>query len=57
MKIHEYQGKAILKEFGVPVPAGDVADTPAQARRIAEQLAGRVVVKAARRAGSAVLRA
>jgi succinyl-CoA synthetase beta subunit len=22
MKIHEYQGKAILKEFGVPVPAG-----------------------------------
>ena len=32
MKIHEYQGKAILKEFGVPVPNGDVAETPAQAR-------------------------
>jgi succinyl-CoA synthetase beta subunit len=28
MKIHEYQGKAILKEFGVPVPNGDVAETP-----------------------------
>ena len=51
MKIHEYQGKAILKEFGVPVPAGDVADTPAQARRIAERLAGRVVVKAQVHAG------
>ena len=32
MKIHEYQGKAILREFGVPVPNGDVADTPAQAQ-------------------------
>ena len=51
MKIHEYQGKAILKEFGVPVPGGDVADTPAQARRIAERLAGRVVVKAQVHAG------
>ena len=44
MKIHEYQGKAILKEFGVPVPAGDVAETPAEARVIAQRLNGRVVV-------------
>jgi succinyl-CoA synthetase beta subunit len=51
MKIHEYQGKAILKEFGVPVPGGDVADTPAQARAIAERLGGRVVVKAQVHAG------
>ena len=41
MKIHEYQGKAILKEFGVPVPGGDVADTPAQARAIAQRLGGK----------------
>ena len=51
MKIHEYQGKAILKEFGVPVPAGDVADTPAQARAIAQRLGGKVVVKAQVHAG------
>jgi succinyl-CoA synthetase beta subunit len=51
MKIHEYQGKAILKEFGVPVPGGDVADTPAQARTIAKRLGGRVVVKAQVHAG------
>ncbi len=51
MKIHEYQGKAILKEFGVPVPNGDVADTPAQARAIAQRLGGRVVVKAQVHAG------
>ena len=41
VKIHEYQGKAILREFGVPVPSGDVADTPAQARAIAERSAAR----------------
>jgi len=51
MKIHEYQGKAILREFGVPVPNGDVADTPAQARAIAQRLGGRVVVKAQVHAG------
>lgn len=31
MKIHEYQAKGFLREFGVPVPNGDVADTPAMA--------------------------
>jgi succinyl-CoA synthetase beta subunit len=51
MKIHEYQGKAILKEFGVPVPNGDVADSPAEARAIAQKLGGRVVVKAQVHAG------
>ena len=51
MKIHEYQGKAILKEFGVPVPNGEVADAPAQARAIAERLGGKVVVKAQVHAG------
>ncbi|MEK7364749.1 MAG: ATP-grasp domain-containing protein, partial [candidate division NC10 bacterium] len=51
MKIHEYQAKAILREFGVPVPSGDVADTPAGARAVAEKLGGRVVVKAQIHAG------
>jgi succinyl-CoA synthetase beta subunit len=51
MKIHEYQGKAILREYGVAVPNGDVADTPAQARAIAAKLGGRVVVKAQVHAG------
>ena len=51
MKIHEYQAKALLREFGVPVPAGDVADTPAEARAIAERIGGRVVVKAQVHAG------
>jgi succinyl-CoA synthetase beta subunit len=51
VKIHEYQAKALLRGFGVPVPAGDVADTPAAARAIAERLGGRVVVKAQVHAG------
>jgi succinyl-CoA synthetase beta subunit len=51
MKIHEYQAKALLREFGVAVPRGDVADTPAQARDIAHRLGGRVVVKAQIHAG------
>ena len=51
MKVHEYQAKAILREFGVPVPRGDVAGTPAEARAIAERLGGRVVVKAQVHAG------
>ena len=51
MKIHEYQAKVLLREFGVPVPDGDVADTPARAREIAQRLGGRVVVKAQVHAG------
>jgi succinyl-CoA synthetase beta subunit len=51
VKIHEYQAKALLREFGVPVPAGDVAETPAQARAVAERLGGKVVVKAQVHAG------
>jgi len=51
MKVHEYQGKAILREFGVPVPNGDVADTPAQAKAIAATLGGKIVVKAQVHAG------
>src|SRR5262245_48124077 len=51
MKIHEYQAKAILREFGVPVPRGEVAATAGEAREIAERLGGRVVVKAQVHAG------
>jgi succinyl-CoA synthetase beta subunit len=51
VKIHEYQAKAILREFGVPVPNGEVADTPAQAKAIASKLGGKVVVKAQVHAG------
>jgi succinyl-CoA synthetase beta subunit len=51
MKIHEYQAKALLREFGVAVPNGDVADTPARAREIAQGLGGKVVVKAQVHAG------
>jgi succinyl-CoA synthetase beta subunit len=51
MKIHEYQAKALLREFAVPVPNGDVADTPAKAREIAQRLGGRIVVKAQVHAG------
>ena len=51
MKIHEHQAKALLREFGVPVPNGEVAETPQQAKAIAERLAARVVVKAQVHAG------
>src|SRR6476660_4646801 len=44
MKIHEYQGKAILKEFGVPVPRGIVARTPEEAEAAARELGTDVVV-------------
>ena len=44
MKIHEYQAKAILKRHGMPVPAGEVASTAADAREIAHRLGGSVVV-------------
>jgi succinyl-CoA synthetase beta subunit len=44
MKIHEYQAKAILARYGVPVPRGDVATSPAEVAPIAARLGGSVVV-------------
>ena len=44
MKIHEYQAKAILARYGIPVPRGEVAFTPAEAGAIAGRLGGGVVV-------------
>ncbi len=51
MKIHEYQAKALLREFGVAVPNGEWAETAAAAKTIAQRLGGRVVVKAQVHAG------
>ncbi len=51
MKVHEYQAKQLLAEFGIPVPRGGVARTAAEARKIAADLAGRVVIKAQVHAG------
>ncbi|HEX9116069.1 MAG TPA: ADP-forming succinate--CoA ligase subunit beta [Anaerolineae bacterium] len=45
MKLQEYQAKRIFGKYGVPVPQGDVATTPAEARAIAERLGGPVVIK------------
>ena len=44
MKIHEYQGKELLKKFGVAIPRGIVARTPDEAERAAKELATDVVV-------------
>jgi succinyl-CoA synthetase beta subunit len=45
LKLHEYQSKRIFAQYGVPIPRGDVAATPEQARQIAARLGTRVVVK------------
>jgi succinyl-CoA synthetase beta subunit len=44
MKIHEYQAKAILAKFGVPVPRGELALKKDEARAAAERLGTKVVV-------------
>jgi succinyl-CoA synthetase beta subunit len=51
MKVHEYQAKEILRRYGVPTPRGIVIDKAEDARAAAEQLGGRVVVKAQIHAG------
>src|SRR5438093_3601740 len=51
MKIHEYQAKAILAKFNVPVPRGEVATSTAEAEAAAKSIGGSVVVKAQIHAG------
>jgi succinyl-CoA synthetase beta subunit len=51
MKIHEYQAKALLARYHVPVPRGEVARTADEAEAIAKRLGGSVVVKAQIHAG------
>jgi len=51
MKIHEYQAKALLARYGVPVPRGEVAYTVEEAEAAAKKIGGSVVVKAQIHAG------
>jgi succinyl-CoA synthetase beta subunit len=51
MKIHEYQAKAILAQYQVPVPRGEVAFTVEEAEAAAKKIGGSVVVKAQIHAG------
>ena len=52
MNVHEYQAKALLRQFGVAVPQGRLATTPAEAEDAARALdADVVVVKAQVHAG------
>jgi succinyl-CoA synthetase beta subunit len=51
VKIHEYQAKQVLAQFGVPIPRGQVANSPFEVYDIARQLGGTVVVKAQIHAG------
>lgn len=45
MKLHEYQSKQIFSKYGIPIPKGRVASTANEARLIAKELGGRVVIK------------
>jgi len=51
MKIHEYQAKSILSQYGVRIPKGEVAETAEKAYEIAKEIGPRVVVKAQIHAG------
>lgn len=52
MNLHEYQSKVLFREYGIPVPDGRVAVTPAEAVLVAEALGGNLwVVKAQVHAG------
>ena len=52
MKLHEYQAKALLAEFGVPVPEGRIATTADEAAAITEELGGTSVIKAQAHTGA-----
>src|SRR5688500_16974873 len=51
MKVHECPAAEISRRYGVPTPRGVVVRTPEEARAAAEQLGGRVAVKAQIHAG------
>ncbi|TFG96314.1 MAG: ADP-forming succinate--CoA ligase subunit beta [Myxococcales bacterium] len=44
MNVHEYQAKGLLRSYGVAVPPGELATTPAEAEQVARALDGGVVV-------------
>ncbi len=45
MKLHEYQSRQLFAQHGVPIPKGRVATSAQEARDIAVELGGRVVIK------------
>ena len=51
VKIHEYQGKALLARYGVVTPQGEAVSSAAEAGAVARRLGARVVVKAQIHAG------
>ncbi|MDM4761422.1 ADP-forming succinate--CoA ligase subunit beta [Galbitalea sp. SE-J8] len=51
MDLFEYQARDLFERYGVPVLAGIIADTPAEAKAAAETIGGTVVVKAQVKAG------
>ncbi len=51
VKAHEYQAKKLFAEYGIPVPKGEIAKTPSEAKEIATKIGGKVVVKAQVHAG------
>ena len=46
MKLHEYQSKQFFAKYGIPIPKGRVAANAVEAKHIAQELGGRVVIKA-----------
>ena len=46
MKIHEYQAKQIFAKYSIPLPQGEVASTPEEAKQVAEKIGKPVMVKA-----------
>jgi succinyl-CoA synthetase beta subunit len=46
VKIHEYQAKALMAQYGIPVPRGKAASTPAEAGEIAAEIGCKAVIKA-----------
>jgi succinyl-CoA synthetase beta subunit len=51
MKLHEFQAKKILNDYGIPIPEGKTAQTPSEAAAIAFDIGGTVVIKAQVHAG------
>ncbi len=45
MKLHEYQAKQLFARYGVPIPRGRVTNNAVDAKQIAEELGGKVVIK------------
>ncbi|MBI2868491.1 MAG: acetate--CoA ligase family protein, partial [Chloroflexi bacterium] len=45
MKTHEYQAKAMMAKFGIPVPRGEVVSSPEEAAAATARLGGKAVLK------------